>query len=336
MRLVITDTGYTWNIKNPFLKQFKDIVLVVCLNGKEVTDEYECFTVPAEKYPAVGLGQIPFSEGSDFRALESVAWSLSSRLTHNDDIVFLTDNEPSTLYPYYVLKEICMDNRLHLVANSPLHFMTKSDIKVHEFLLKDLSKLDSLFYYDTNKKVREMEGTNITLWDFFEKTLVDELGKLMPRILNGIYHMENPPCFFDFASMEYVSLKGGFEEIDLANRDKKVKGYDFPVTKYWATLGIPLIPSYPEEGEEIKETIERPVIRLDGKKVCNVLREQRILLAKANGIPFESVECPSMGPCAGTCQKCDEESAYLASEMSKIPKKKRVYPKFNPAWEVSE
>ena len=336
MRLVITDTGYTWNIRNPFLKQFKDIVLVVCLNGKEVTEEYECFSVPAENYSTVGLGQIPFPEKSDLRALESVARSLRQRLGNHDDIVFLTDNEPSTLYPYYVLKEIDKDNRLHLVANSPLHFMPKSSIKEQECLMDDLSSLDSLFYYDTNKKLKEMEGNDITLPEFYHKTLVDELGKLMPRMLNGIYHMENPPCFFDFASLEYVSLKGGFEEIDLSNRDKKVKGYDFPVAKYWATLGIPHIPSYPEEGEEIKETIERPVIRLDGKKVCNVLREQRILLAKANGIPFESVECPSMGPCAGTCKKCDEESAYLASEMSKIPKKKRVYPNFNPAWEVSE
>lgn len=43
MRIVVTDTGNIWNHENLFLEQFKDIVLVVCLNGKEVTDKYECF-----------------------------------------------------------------------------------------------------------------------------------------------------------------------------------------------------------------------------------------------------------------------------------------------------
>lgn len=40
MRLVITDTGTVWNYENPFLNQFQEIVVVVCLNGKEVTDKY--------------------------------------------------------------------------------------------------------------------------------------------------------------------------------------------------------------------------------------------------------------------------------------------------------
>lgn len=53
MRIVVTDTGNIWNHENPFLEQFKDIVFVVCLNGKEVTDKYECFVSP---YKQVGMG----------------------------------------------------------------------------------------------------------------------------------------------------------------------------------------------------------------------------------------------------------------------------------------
>lgn len=39
MRIVVTDTALIWNHTNPALKQFKDIVLVVCLDGKQVTEE---------------------------------------------------------------------------------------------------------------------------------------------------------------------------------------------------------------------------------------------------------------------------------------------------------
>ena len=76
------------------------------------------------------------------------------------------------------------------------------------------------------------------------------------------------------------------------------------------------------------------IVITDGKKICNILREQRLRLAEANGIPFSSEECPSIGPCAGTCEKCDREAVYLRLEMLRIPKEKRVFPQFDPAEEV--
>ena len=46
MRILITDTGSLWKPDDPILEQFKDIILFVCLNGKAVTDKYECFVSP--------------------------------------------------------------------------------------------------------------------------------------------------------------------------------------------------------------------------------------------------------------------------------------------------
>ena len=42
------------------------------------------------------------------------------------------------------------------------------------------------------------------------------------------------------------------------------------------------------------------------------------------------------GPCAGTCEKCDEEIMYLNKALAKIPESKRVYPtlgKYEPLGE---
>lgn len=46
------------------------------------------------------------------------------------------------------------------------------------------------------------------------------------------------------------------------------------------------------------------------------------------------MECPSIGPCAGTCERCDEESGYLRKQLQKIPVEKRIYPQFDPGEEV--
>ncbi len=88
--------------------------------------------------------------------------------------------------------------------------------------------------------------------------------------------------------------------------------------------------SRPDDSKYTKEKVEELSARLDGKKVCNILREQRIKLAEANHIAFKSEESLSIGPCAGTCEKCDEKSKYLRKQMQNIPEEKRVYPQSDP------
>lgn len=331
MRLVVTDTDLIWNHENPILKKYKDAVLVVCLNGKKVTDEYECFVSP---YKVVGMGIDKYGvEDQRFKALASVAGDLNSAFGYNDDIVFLADHSPMSLYPFYVAKERNEFNRLHLLAMSPLRFESKVRTEAYVKMLSDLSGLDSFLYYDTNETLKK-SGQGKTLIEFLDYIRHD-LGKLMPRILNGIHHLEGSPCYFDFASEEYVSLRDGFGSIDITKKDKIISDIDFSMAGACSTWGAICPPSYPAGDEEIKKDIEKPAARIDGKKVCNVLREQRMRLAAANGIPFESEECPSIGACAGTCEKCDKEAIYLRGEMQKIPEEERVYPQFDPAQEVS-
>ena len=66
----------------------------------------------------------------------------------------------------------------------------------------------------------------------------------------------------------------------------------------------------------------------NGKKVCKTLRNMRKELAKANNIPFESKDCDFNGLCAGTCEKCDKEAAYLRQKLLEISPEKIKYPRF--------
>ena len=81
MQLVITDTGFIWNQNNPFLEKYKDIVLVVCLEGKAVTDQYMCFVSPYNADPNTELGMGRYGvEDRQFQALASVGAKLNGEL----------------------------------------------------------------------------------------------------------------------------------------------------------------------------------------------------------------------------------------------------------------
>lgn len=67
--------------------------------------------------------------------------------------------------------------------------------------------------------------------------------------------------------------------------------------------------------------------RLDGKQICKYLRQMRTELARANNIPFVSKECLAVEFCAGTCEQCDAEAAYLNKKMQEIAQTDRVYPR---------
>ena len=344
MILVVTDTGRIWNHENPFLEKYKDIVLVVCLKGKKVTDKYKCL-VPSFKEPEIEMNEFGF-EDKKFRALYSERKKLLKKFESSEDIVFLTDGEPSSLYPYFIVrKELISDRRLHydihLVAAAPLDFESNSKIKCCYNMLSDLSSVNSVLYYDTNKVFKGFDkGKNLN--DFYDYVR-DDFGKIMHGFLSKIYYTDDSWKYFDFASMKYVCVSDGFEGIDFSKEEDE----DFPITKEKRGRGNFLtgLVAMPWDEETTLEKIENSirnsirsnvetVARIDGKKVCNVLREQRIRLAEANNIPFESEECPSTGPCAGTCPKCDKEADYLRQCMEKIPEAKRVYPQFDPAEEV--
>lgn len=172
-------------------------------------------------------------------------------------------------------------------------------------MLSNLRTLDSILYYDSE------------------------------NVLDAIGQQGTIAEAFDFASMTFIPLKSGFDKIDLKKRDKEENMIRFPTYRQYDMLGMVCCPpSYPEDIDYVKEEVERTAARIDGKKVCNVLREQRIRLAVANDILFKSEECPSIGACAGTCEKCDMESTYLRKQLQKIPENQRVYLKFDPAEEV--
>lgn len=52
-----------------------------------------------------------------------------------------------------------------------------------------------------------------------------------------------------------------------------------------------------------------------GKKICNQLKTIRKQIADANEIDYQPTECTHVGPCRGTCPKCESEMRYIEQEI---------------------
>ena len=223
MVIVTTDTVRIWDLNEPIFEKLKDAMLVVCLNGKKVSDKYECFVSP---YDLTDKRRAKL--GADDRrltTLSGVAAKLNRNLHYHEDVVFLTDTEPSTLYPYYVIKELNEYNSLHLIAIPPLNCETNSTVKWYYEMLNDLSHLRSLMIYDTNAKFTSYDKSKEL--DSFYSDIRSDIISILPRILNGINDMDFESCYFDFSSLSYISIKDGFDNIDIRNKEKEITEIDF-------------------------------------------------------------------------------------------------------------
>ena len=60
---------------------------------------------------------------------------------------------------------------------------------------------------------------------------------------------------------------------------------------------------------------------MTGKEKCNLLREIRKQIARANDIVYLSADCTYDGPCKGTCRVCDAEIQYLENALNEKVKR---------------
>lgn len=328
MLIVITDVGNFWNHHNPVLEKYKRNVIVVCLNGEKLTDKYRCVVNPYKQESILDTIETDI-HSSKFQALKVVKEQFQQICAYHNDIVFLTDNEPESLYPYLILNDSVKNKRLHLWCFSPWKFNGLRRRKAYYDLMYDLDHLTSLHYVDADEYLElGNQKTNISEMRIQCR---DWLNSMLPTALYEIEReMEGSErYYYDLRKKRYINIEKLYLEI-LNLKPIEVKPASYIPTDGGGTMGffIPKIP-YPNSDKNIKEVVQQLHPRLDGKKICERLKEMRICLAEANGIKLETVECPSIGPCAGTCERCDMEIKYLQEELLKIKEEDKKYPQID-------
>lgn len=329
MRIIITDVNRIWTPDHPALEPYADMVLVVCLNGKKVTDKYQCIVSP---YKSIGLGFIPFGLDSvKLQALRSINDCLMKELEFHKDIIFLTDMEAESLYPFIMLKDKNIRSSLHLFSITPWRFESRRRINAVRSMLTDLSALQSVLFLEGEFFVWKAKRT-ATLPELIHGTQM-WCGDLLPDILNQIRDRNWDRAFFDIHTMRYVPLDKGESLTDSSIQPIGI--HSIHSSEHDGAMNLDQEICAPYRDRDAFAEVEALTPRIDGKQICKYLRTLRMKLAKANHIPFESMECSFSGPCAGTCQKCDMESEYLQKELKKAATEKRVYPYEElSSWEV--
>lgn len=325
MLIFVTDEGRFWNHKNPILEKYADCVIVICLNGEAVTDKYKCIVSPYK--PDVHLGMTDYSVLSQkYKALKSIEEQIREEYYYHDDLVFLTDSEPQSLYPYLVLKDDEEFNKIHLWCMSPWQFESKKRREAFFELLHDIDKLNSIHYVDADEYLESLDRRT-TMPEAIEKCQ-EWLNSMLP---SALYEIDSKlrwgeRYYYDLKAKRYISTDKAYSMIFKAKPIRKKDADEFIPFQEYSTLGMICEPDYPDADDETKEVVEQLHPRLNGKQVCEKLKQMRKQLAEANGIKMKFVDCPSTGPCAGTCERCDMEVRQLQEELLKIREEDRKYP----------
>ena len=213
---------------------------------------------------------------------------------------------------------------IHLWASPPWSIEGKARMKIHKEMLSDLSGVKSICYIDTQEYLKnDYKNFGNLLEDvqnYFEE--------IFPVVIDNISKIEKE-SYFDLISKTYIPLGKISVEESILKSTEYLSDKDEYTDNTYLIEGMVDIPEYQRNDKYKKDIIYRPVARIDGKKICNILREYRFKLAQMNNIEFTSEECSYVGACAGTCEKCDEESKYLSMKLSEIPKEKQRIPGLN-------
>lgn len=199
--------------------------------------------------------------------------------------------------------------------------------KDHHELLHDISNLNSLLYVDNDMILKSL-AKDATVADL-HLYCQNLFAEMLPQV---IYEIDtklniNKKYYYDLKIGRYIEIDNSYEFIKKARPLKKKKAEAFVPESEHSELGLIMWRQYPDIEEGTKEVVQQLSPRLDGKRVCEELKKMRKSLAVANGIKYKTVNCPSKGPCAGTCRQCDKELRYLQEQMEKITEEKRDYPR---------
>lgn len=302
MKIFVSSSyGLIWNANAPILNEYKDDVILIIMSEEEkkyVNYDYKTIVNPYNivLYDRTGL------QSKKYGKLLSISDEIENYIDIDEDVIVLSDNAPTTLYIFNVLQNIRKRKsfNLHLWAMLPFSFEGKRRGSIYQNLLYDTSNIKSMLLFDSDKFIEKLNNPQITLKEIIEK-VKETSYKMLPQIINSFKSMDKEKkYFFDMQINHYVDMTL-MEEFwhDDNKKDKDLND---------------------------KEYILSCEPKINGKEICKKLREIRKKFADTNGIEFNSEECDYNGPCAGTCEKCDEELKYFQKQIEKLDNKDIVYP----------
>ncbi len=255
--------------------------------------------------------------------LQFLAKKLAFQVRKEKEILFLADNNPKSLYLVLEMRRYCKNTRMHLWAMEPLDTSSKEELGMFHDMMQQMNHVQSIIYYNSDMYLQHEKSASNTqeLWE----KIREDFSRYLPIVIEKLpWAEDNGNYYFDFYMESFFLVESGYMEALHARRQLRQREQK-PEGQLYMVMGLQ-VPGRYFDTSNPKEYAEQLVPRYDGKELCNMLCQMRIILAKANHINLHISECPSTGPCAGTCEKCDKELHILMSKLEDIPEEERVYP----------
>ena len=288
MKIIMMDTGEIWKPDMPALVPWSKQIVVAEAGATEM----------------------------EHKALQSLAKKLYFQARREKEVLFLADSNPLTLYPVLAMKRYCKNIRMHLWVMEPLETASEEEQSLFHAMMQQMDHVQSIIYYNRDMYLQhEKSASNAR--EFWEKVRED-FARYLPTVIERLPWAEDKEnYYFDFGMERYFLVESGYMEALYARKQQREAELR-PEGQLYMVMGEQ-VPGRYFDTSNSKEYAEQLVPRYDGKELCNMLCQMRQALAKANHINLHISECPSTGPCAGTCEKCDRELRILMSELADIP-----------------
>lgn len=186
MRIVVTDTCFVWKRYRHILEKFKDMLFVVCLEGKPETDEYKYLVCSRHTEEDLNLYSYSDVKMDLFPTLEQ---DLNEILKDDEEIVFLTDYDFISLYPFLALSNGEEEKKMHLCTISPFKFDMK---KYNEYqrIIGELPKATLVLSIDSNKYLENISSENslLDILKSIESKYISMFSEMLNSIANSKIH----------------------------------------------------------------------------------------------------------------------------------------------------
>lgn len=314
MKIIISSPNMFWDVNMNCMKNIKNDIILLQFEQAQQPDDVFSIDVSVHVH---GLGQEPRNNrgGRQYIEVKRHLMKILRHIKEGEDVLVLADVNPQSVIIFDVLRTMTdgKNFKLHFWGIIPFRFDSIHRKTTYLELLNGSGRIKSLYIKNADDILKNV-ARRTTLSQVFE-IMRDSLESEFITVLDSIGTFKKElTYFYDNQSKKYVDAKNFLVE----------KKEEDAINDLYTTMGDQL----GEHGllNEEKTLIEQPVVRSNGKVICQKLRQLRVEFAKANDIPFISNDCSYDGACAGTCAKCDSELEYLYKMLGNHLEKEPIYP----------
>lgn len=179
MKIIVTDDGRLWNAQSPVLAQYAEEVIVISYYTNKPREHQVNYQYLDVKIPVMmGMDENGAMTSIRFRALCEKQDKLLQLIGYEWDVLILSDDSISTLYPYKLLQLVTERLNLHLWTISPFSFESRNRINAYQEMIADLSNTKSVL---AMKPESTEEYKRLTLSQYYEH-VEKQIKELLPIV----------------------------------------------------------------------------------------------------------------------------------------------------------